>query len=258
MKTILTIMLSIFSIANLNAFCAWNGFKVFPSGNTINQNSIIILEGYGESQNIIKELNKKFPIYLVNGKQKVKLKIKEILIGQLNLTQAVLIPETKLKIGLNYTLFIENLPYYEPLKRWNSKLSKHESIFYNVVKGKDKLQPIFKTIPKEIKKTNIQYGCGPAKYVEFDCQVEESSKYLVKTTVRSLKSGNETTYYIEPKNGIILIGHDMCSGEFTFNEGDNYEIEFSLMDELSNLTKWTGERIKFTKPLEESVNEENN
>ncbi len=42
----------------------------------------------------------------------------------------------------------------------------------------------------------------------------------------------------------------MCSGAFDFEEGDNYEIEFSIIDASGNLTAWTGDRIKFTKPTD--------
>ena len=45
----------------------------------------------------------------------------------------------------------------------------------------------------------------------------------------------------------------MCSGAFDFEENsNNYEVEFSFMDASGNLTSWTGERIKFTKPTKET------
>jgi hypothetical protein len=69
-----------------------------------------------------------------------------------------------------------------------------------------------------------------------------------------IESGNETSYYVEPVKGNLNIGHGMCSGAFNFDEGDDYEIEFSIMDESGNMTAWTGDRIKFTKPTYKNSN----
>jgi hypothetical protein len=230
--------------------CAWNGLSAFPSGKTIKQNSIIVIDGYLASQEVVKKLNKKYPVYLVNGKHKIRLIVKEILIGQFRLTQAVLVPESNLTVGLEYTLVIDKLPKDESLDRWNNELEKSEPIVYKVVDGIDTIKPTFKTTPKEIKKSLIYYGCGPAVYVDFDCIVIDSSEYLIKATVKNIKTGNETSYYVEPDKGTLKIGHGMCSGAFDFEEGDNYEIEFSIIDASGNLTAWTGDRIKFTKPTD--------
>ncbi len=75
---------------------------------------------------------------------------------------------------------------------------------------------------------------------------------LIKTTVKNLKTGKETTYYIQPEEGKINVGHDMCSGAFDFDDSENYEVGFSFMDASGNLTEWTGDRIKFTKPTPDS------
>jgi hypothetical protein len=63
-----------------------------------------------------------------------------------------------------------------------------------------------------------------------------------------VKTGKETSYYIVPDSDKIYVGHGMCSGAFVFDEGNNYELEFTFMDASGNFTSWTGERIKFTKP----------
>jgi hypothetical protein len=230
--------------------CAWNGLSAFPSGRTLRQNPIIVIDGYAASQGVVKGLKKQYPVYLVNGKQKIKLNVKEILVGQFRLTQAVLVPETNLTVGLEYTLVIDNLPKDESLLRWNDELKKSEPIVYLVLEGIDIVKPTFNTTPKELKKSLIYYGCGPSINVVFDCNVNESSEYLVKATVKSIKSRKENSYYLEPDKGILNIGHGMCSGAFNFDKGDNYEIEFSILDASGNLTTWTGDRLRFTKPNE--------
>jgi hypothetical protein len=250
MKIILTAIVSILLIANLNAMCAWNGLSAFPSGKTIRPNSIIVIDGYEASQEIVKGLKEKYPVYLVSEKDKIKLTVKEILVGQFNITQAVLTPETNLTLGLNYKLVIDKLPNDEFLGRWNSELKINEPIVYTVVMSPDTTNPIFYSQPREIKKTLFYLGCGPSVNVLFDCNVIDSSEYLVKATVKNLKSRNETSYFLVPSNGVLKIGHDMCSGAFKLEDGDNFEIEFAIMDASGNYTAWIGDRIKFTKPTD--------
>lgn len=248
MKKLILLFLLTFSISYVKADCAWSGLNVFPKGNKIKAKSMIVIEGYGGSQKIIEKLNDKYPVFLVNGNEKISLKIKETCVGQFHLTQAILFPEKSLKVGVKYTLVIENIENGETLDRWNEDKKKSEPIEFTVETGEDTEKPIFNSIPKEIDKSMVYYGCGPAVYVDFTCDVKESSEYLVKTTVKSLTSGIITTYYVKPGKDKISIGHGMCSGEFNFIDEEEYEIEFTLVDASGNETPWTGDRIKFTRP----------
>jgi hypothetical protein len=253
MKQILTIIIGLFCSVTLYADCAGTGLSIFPSGQIIKQNSIFILDGYAESQNVILGLNKKHSIYLKSGNKKIKLLVTEICFGQFYLTQAVLKPETELEAGLEYTMYIDSLPKYERFNKYNKSTQKYEPVTYKVVAEKDIEKPNLATKPKELKKTLVYYGCGPSIHVVFSNPAIDNSDIIVKTTVKDLKTGKETTYYIEPEGDKIKVGHDMCSGAFDFEDNsNNYEVEFSFMDASGNLTAWTGERIKFTKPSDKT------
>ena len=91
--------------------------------------------------------------------------------------------------------------------------------------------------------------------VDFDFPVTDSSEVTIKTTVKNIKSRIETTYFIMPRNNQIIVGHGMCSGAFTFDESNDYEVEFSFMDSSGNQTSWVGDRIKFTKPTDKNWDE---
>jgi hypothetical protein len=251
MKRLLTILLGLFWTAYIYADCSGEGLHIFPIGQTISQNSIFVLDGYALSQQVILELNRKYPIYLKSGNKKVKLIVKEICIGQFELTQAILYPEAQLETEFEYELFIDNLPERESLKRYNEKTNEYEQIKYTVVNVIDTDKPVLTSRPKEIDKSFEVYGCGPAMSVNFDFPVKDNSEIIVKTTVKNIKSRIETTYYIVPHNSQITVGHGMCSGAFTYDDSNDYEAEFSFMDASGNLTGWTGERIKFTKPTNE-------
>ena len=251
MRQLLLILIGFFWIVPAYADCSGEGLYVFPSGQTIKQNSIFVLEGYARSQNIILELNNKYPIYLKSGDKRVNLFVKEIRVGQFQLTQAILILERQLDAGFEYELFIDSLPKTESLTRYNDKTMEYESIKFTVVSGIDSDKPVLTSTPKEIDKSYALFGCGPAMSVNFDFPVKDSSEVLIKTTVKNINSGFETTYYIKSRNTQISVGHRMCSGAFTYDESNNYEIEFSFMDASGNTTTWIGERIKFTKPTDE-------
>lgn len=231
-----------------NADCMSIGLWLLTSESTLNQNSIIIIEGYANSQKIIFGLNKKYPTYLLSGLKKVKLNVREILVVQFELSQAILVPEEKLIVGRFYTMYIDNLPEGEIFQRFNKLTQKSENINFKVVAKTDTTKPILKSRPKVIKKTLHQYGCGPEAYVVFDFPIKDSSDVYVKTTVKNMKLGVETVFYIKPSDNKIEIGHGMCSGAFKFDKGKNYEVEFSIIDAYGNITPWSGKRIMFTKP----------
>jgi hypothetical protein len=252
MKQLLTIIIGLFCTATVYADCAGTGLWIFPSGQTIKQNSIFVLDGYAESQNVILGLNKKYNIYLKSGNKKIKLNVIEICVGQFYLTQAVLKPETELEAGLEYTMHIDNLPEYERFDKYNKTTRKYEPVSYTVIAERDNEKPQLSAKPQELTKTLVYYGCGPSIHLVFSNPAKDNSDIIVKTTVKNLKTGKETTYYIEPDGDKIKVGHGMCSGAFDFDDSNNYDVEFSFMDSCGNLTTWTGERIKFTKPTKQT------
>ncbi|MDF3025923.1 MAG: hypothetical protein K0S23_230 [Fluviicola sp.] len=230
-----------------SADCAGTGLYVFPNQKEIKKTSVFILDGYAESQHVINGLNKQFPIYLKSGGERISLVVEEIHVGQFFLTQALLKPERSLTPGKEYQLVIEHLPDYENLGNYNSKTQKYDAITYFVTDESDTEVPRWIVVPKEKNKSFRHYGCGPSIHVNFDSQIKEQSDYLIKTTVRSVETGKETTYYISEGREGISIGHGMCSGAFIFDEGMNYQVKFMIIDVSGNVSEET-EWIAFTKP----------
>ncbi|HLP56207.1 MAG TPA: hypothetical protein VK151_14315 [Fluviicola sp.] len=250
MKTLLSFALLFMVVIRANADCSDNGLSVFPGGKTIRQNTIIMIQGYASSQWIVTKLGKAYPVYLKSGDTKVNLVVKETLMGQFDLTQAILEPESGLKTGLKYELIIDNLPEHEHFERWNSTIREYEPFIFEVIEGEDTEKPLFLSRPQEISKSIAYFGCGPAMSVNFSCLVSDSSEFLVKATVKNLVTGVSTPYYIGHGDSTVSIGHNMCSGAFVFKGNDDYEVTFALLDVAGNSTEWVGEPIKFTKPEE--------
>lgn len=248
MKQVLTLLIALFSMMSVYAKCGSFGLSAFPNGSTINQNAIFMIEGYADSQSIIKALNKEYPIYLKSGDKIVPLIVTETYVGSFNLTQAILKPENELEAGLEYTLVIDNLPQHDKLERRNTESGEYEAIKYKVLPTVDTDKPVVASKPKIEKKENVMYGCGPSSNVIFSNPAKDDSEFLVKTTMKNVKTKEETTYYLVAYKDTISVGHGMCSGAFSFKRDNDYEIEFAFMDSSGNITEWEGKRIKFSPP----------
>lgn len=248
LKTALTSLLVIALAASAKADCAGTGLYAFPTTQTLPQNARIVLTGYAESQNVIAGLNKKHAVYLRCNNQRINLIVHEMCVGEFWLTQALLIPEKTPQSGLVYELVIDSLPAYENLSRYNSTTHKDEPITYQFSATTDRNSPVLKGQPKEKEKTLVHYGCGPSTHVSFTCPVTDASPVLARTTVKNATTGKTTTYYLEVIDGIVSIGHDMCSGAFSLKEGPNFEVTFSFVDLCGNETKATAP-IRFTEPV---------
>lgn len=233
MKHLIIFTLLILNSYSLFADCMSRSIWCFPKAEEINHNSIIIIEGYGESQKIIKDLNEKFPIYLKSEDHMVKLKVKEICQGAFRENQAILEIDGDLVIGKKYVLKIDGL-------------TKEENDFYGeidswTVKGNfENKKTIWKQQPKYTDSEFAMYGCGPDVYLNFDCNVSNESEAFVKTELVDLKTNEKTIYYLTINAGKIKIGHSMCGGPFAFKSKRQYKVRFDLHDISGNTTgKWT-------------------
>lgn len=230
--------------------CAPGGLTVFPSGATLNRNPVLLIEGYGAGQPLIHKLGKQTGVYLIGNAKRIKLLVKEVRVGQFWLTQAILVPQTLLDAGVAYHLQIGETPYYHSISRWNPVTKQDEVPVYVTNTKIDAQPPAISRQPKEIGKTYIGYGCGPEVTVNFDCPVSSDESVLVKTTVKHKKTGTSATYYVQPTDRQIRIGHGMCSGAFRLIPADEYEVTFSLMDVSGNITLSNGLPILFRAPVD--------
>ena len=253
MKVLFIVTVVLLVSAKSYADCGLGRMDFWPNGKTIYENSLIVIDGYSLSQKIILQLNLKYPVYLKSGDEKVELTVEEIIIGEGSLTQAILKPVKELIPGREYHIYIDNIPENQSpeTKNWNSITGKYEYPNWKVIKGRDISKPKWVSKPKELKKTFIAFGCGPEAYVYFSFQASDQSEILIKTSVTSLASNKTTISYLKPEdNGVLKVGRGMCGGAFNFNEGDNFEVKFDIMDSSGNITRWTENKIAFTKPIE--------
>ena len=262
LKSLFLMLFLAFFVPQMKADCLWDGFSVFITQNDSKQMPIIVLQGYGGSQPVIFELNKKYPIYLKHGRKKIKLVVKEINVGQFMLTQVILVAEEKLVIGQEYTIIVDNLPKEQKLHRFDTKMPLNQ--VEKFVAGAEKdvnndFKALFASNPKEIGKDFVMFGCGPAMHVTFDLanknqvSTTKSIGVLVKTTVKNLKTNKESTYYLQTSNNQISVGHGMCEGAFVFDAESEYEVKFALTDFSKDTKIWESQAVKFTSPTEKNT-----
>jgi hypothetical protein len=256
MKNILVLFNFLWFTVNLQAKCGGEGISFYPNNGKLEANSIIILDIYSvhaelENYNfsaqqkaeflpvayIAKRLGKEFPMFLVSKNEKIGVEIVEILRGGFFVNQYILKPKKGLKIGERYSLFIQNLPkscaFTEPwhLKDENFKSWTIQPSVDNRM-GKSPFNWAFE------KHEYAFYGCGPSEYLNLK---NSNFNGLVLATLR-LKGATKTTqfYLIPNKEGVIAVGHGMCSGAFSFSEKTaDYELTFQAVS-------WSGQKLKQT------------
>lgn len=239
------------------AECGFAGISVFPGADTIKQNPVFILNGGFGSDGVIFGLNHQHRVSLRSKTGTIYLKLKEILVGEFSDVQAVLVPSKALKAGEKYVLYIDNLDDNSLVRGFDVyKAGKHERpnepLEYIVEAGKDITPPLVSGMPYEIGKTLYHYGCGPEIYVKFKNTAADDAEIMVRTKVKSLKTGKETSFYIPLVKEKIWVGRHMCGGAFAFHDGLDYEVSFTYMDAYGNKTACNGAPVKFTIPTVES------
>jgi hypothetical protein len=253
------------SLAQLaHAKCNTSGLTFWPTSKTIKANSILMVEGYADSQAIIRGLGTSYEAFFQLGAQRVPLQVKDILVGQVGSSQALLQPSAVLKVGKQYELIIRG----KGAKAGNMMESVYNArrgrVFYTIEAGLDQTPPFWVAPLREQAKHYAEMGCGPEVAVNFTGIIYDQSEYLVKAAVQDLTNGNTTTYYLRPNiqtasyylqmddAGLVSLGHGMCAGAFELEKGNRFFVTFSLLDASGNSTPWMGSAISFTRPLERS------
>jgi hypothetical protein len=246
-NVVLFIIAILFSVV-ATAKCAFSGIWLLSQHSTLNKNGLIVLEFYGTSQALIVELNKKYPIYFLSNKHKITLEPVEILKGEMQVTQVVLKPGNGLIEKGRYRLRIDNLPKDEREPGlYNEISSEWDRLFFTITGDIDLKSPTIANDPVEMKKTFVVMGCGPSVFVHFQLSGTDNSELFVRAKVTNKTSGKITEYILPIENGVVKIGHSMCSGPFLFDNADNYEVSFVLLDQSGNKSAAT-KSLAFTAP----------
>ncbi|QED36677.1 hypothetical protein FK178_02640 [Antarcticibacterium arcticum] len=234
------------SIQAGNYECTMSGIQFFPQQKEISLNPMFIVEGYAYSQPQIEALGTREVYLETDDGEKIILELKGILRGQMMLTQAIFKPVQSLLPNRKYYLKLSAKPDEDILKNFNQRynpLKKEDEMVYWETTGLQNAAPLDKNLKIVFAETNVQfYGCGPEANAIFNISEKANAQIWFKTEVMDLTTGKLTTYYIQEWKGKLYVGHNMCSGAFTYNKKGNYKVRFTPMNidgrEL-NTTSWT-------------------
>ena len=245
MKKITLLLFLIFGIKTAFADCSSNGIQFFPSQKEVGLNSMFIIQGYAMSQKTIESFNTRI-IYLENEEgELIELNLKEILKGQMGLTQAIFCPTTELQPNTTYYLKYSDQTERETIemKQWNSEKKENEKVYWKTTDNKS-VASLNLNLSLEFEKTEvILYGCGPAANTIFNIKNKSNSEIWYKTELVDLKTYSKTTFYIKEWNGQLHVGHGMCSGAFTYNNKGTYKVRFTPMNTDGKSLKTTDWKI---------------
>ena len=242
MKRLFCILTLCFLTGHIFAKCRAGKIEVWPKGTNLSLKGFIVIDGSGNYEDVILNLGKKFPIYLKSKNTLIPIEVQSIHKGQYGKSQAILKPTTTLNLGRVYELVIDSLPYDNTLKR-----NTGETVKWIITEFNDTLLPEIIIKPKLKSKTYNVYGCGPESFLTFQFKGFDNSEFLVVATVMSIKTKSVLKYYLTHDENKFTLGHDMCYGEFSFEQGKQYELTFGLIDSEGNTINWP-EKIYFRGP----------
>lgn len=216
---------------------------MWPLNKVIGTNAVFIFET--DDTAVVKRLQQKKYYYLkpINGNTRIDLIVVEICKG-LNIDQIILKPAIALPDGKEYGL------YYVTAKS-KGKTPKEVAIRTWLVKNAaTSTPPVWLKQPVIQRKMFVAYGCGPLAKVFFSFNTDIPNT-IIRAKVINKSNGRTQYCYLKSQNGIFDLGHDMCCGEFVFDDEykrkDEYEVGFVLMDANGN-TSATSNTISFIQP----------
>ena len=216
--------------------CGPGGINPSSANQSLPANGVILLEFSGSSEVFASQLNKTYNVFLEASNHKINLTVKEILKGDFNVTQVVLVPANKLQLAATYTLNITNLPRgHRGVEVWDGG-NPHPYTFTAVAETNISTKALTGA-PVVTKKTLQAFGCGPAAWLHYNIGTGNDEPF-VRTYIKNLTTGHTTEFIIAVTDHQFQVGHGMCDGPFQLSIGTPYEISFAPV----NFAGVTGER----------------
>lgn len=251
MKKIILFLLLTFGIKTVYAECSMSGMSFFPETKEIGLNSKFIIQGYAFSQKTINSFkNRKVYLESESG-ELIELNLEEFYIGQMHLTQAIFCPTSELKPNTKYFLKYSDQTENEgsEMKQYNREKKVREKVYWKTTDKKE-LETLNSNLNVEFEKTEvIHYGCGPSANAIFDVKNKSEYEIWYKTEVVDLSTNDKKVFYIKEWNGKLNVGHEMCSGAFTYKNKGKYKVRFTPMNtdgKSLKTTDWTTFESPFT------------
>lgn len=230
------------------AKCAYRYLHAFPPAAAhLPLNGRIVVEGYGADTDVVKEIAVYHPELSSDG-DRVPLRVAETNVGGFNITQVVLVPARPLLPKTKYTLRI-----HAPERRASDEAEEQlrETFTWTTGAGADRAAPRWQAPPKAGERVYRELGCGPESYVNIQVSVADAQPVQVLAEVRPAGGGPGARYLLQPQEGAIQIGHNMCAGAFQLADKGRYEVTLTAFDAAGNASAAPGPALQIVAPSPE-------
>ena len=237
--------------------------NVWPAQAEVIQPKQIFLlsgNGLGGTQSLASTLQKfgnSIHVFLWSAHDSVDLMILDRLIyptveGPEAQTQLLLQPIRPLIPDTEYELRAfrgnENLFYLFAQRRIAPGQRRATDYLWKTSSAPDIMPPVWLTIPVVQQKKYEANSEGTENYVSFSNPLRDSSKYLVKATIRHVNNGESVTTYLFPWQNQFSIGWFTCGGNVRFMSEEEYTVRFEAIDAAGNHASASGQPISFKAP----------
>lgn len=213
-----------------HAGCVTDGILLFPApGAVVPPNTRFILEGAGREQQRVDALMGQ-ELFLKGGSDVVSVKVTQKWISTMKRVALLLEPQGELKAGQSYTLALERLLPNAKLLNGNQSEPR-----WVAASAADKLPPRYQVKPSVAEGAYTQDANGVSRFLKLRTTLaEEAPAYFVVTLQRSRGSAVKQVYPVPINGGEAMVGHDACSGGFSFEDGRSYRIALEAFDSAGN------------------------
>lgn len=219
------------------ARCRSSWWNLSPAFGEIPANARFVLDAYGTAQRDLEKLEQFGPA-LVSGSHRVALKVAQLNVGEMSVTQAVLLPVEPLHEGQRYRLAWKKVPKELSTPRilaiesgGKAKAPKPPTDW--LVTARDDVAPKWTASPSPLKGVREELGCGPEVFARVELQLDDPTALIRARVVRK----DEVSEFLLPwsEGAPLLVGHGMCAGPFALTDGP-WRLELSAVDVAGNLT----------------------
>lgn len=200
-----------------------------PQAGNVPSNVHILLEGFGNGQTKIEDI-RPGDAFLVANNHKISLIPQSLHIGQYLVSQIELKPSEPLIIGKWYTLMVAGIDSAE-LNTISSSMYPGWCSTGTI----DITRPTWIHGPSLIDRKNSEHTKNPAEWISVKTTLSDENNCYVLVKLKKTSEKEFSRSYILPIiNGVIYIGHGVCSGPFNIISGFSYHAQLIPFDVAGN------------------------
>lgn len=234
-RRVVALLLALGGSASAAEPCTKDGLLFFPApGAVVPTNVQFLLEGVGEGQAQVQALLSARAIALLPAQgEPIEVKAEKGYLSAMARVAIRLRPLRALEPGTEYTLALP--PELAGVRLINDRLG-DGTLRWLAGAGPDKKAPRYKQRPASSEGAweKTKDG-GVVRFLKLRTVLEETSPAWVLITMQRARGGSSKQVYpAAVEGGTIVVGHDACSGNFSFEDGRAYKLGFELFDAAGN------------------------